>query len=286
MPEVSPETLTPALMAAAAVEIALLLAGLAVLWRFVLSPAARAAARAAGPLGPWEIPLSDFFAAGLYVIGGGLGLQFATAWFGRSGAVPALTADADLWLVIQGAAFQLGMLAGAAAAVAATRTRDRRQAGAPPPPLAPAAAGALTFLAVLPVASAVALAWNALLTAAGIDPARQELVDLFVNARSPAAPTVMTLFAVVVAPVTEELVFRAGLFRYLRTRAPRWVALGLPAVLFAGLHGNLAALAPLAALGVAFALAYERTGRIAVPIVAHALFNLNTILLLLTGVTV
>jgi uncharacterized protein len=38
-------------------------------------------------------------------------------------------------------------------------------------------------------------------------------------------------------------------------------------------------------LGVAFALAYERTGRILVPIIGHALFNLNTILLLLAGVT-
>jgi membrane protease YdiL (CAAX protease family) len=35
---------------------------------------------------------------------------------------------------------------------------------------------------------------------------------------------------------------------------------------------------------VIFSLAYERTGRIAVPIIAHGLFNLNTIILILAGV--
>jgi membrane protease YdiL (CAAX protease family) len=65
---------------------------------------------------------------------------------------------------------------------------------------------------------------------------------------------------------------------------PRWLALLLPSVLFAGLHANLASFVPLALLGVVFSLAYERTGRIAVPIIAHALFNLNTIVLILAGV--
>jgi hypothetical protein len=108
---------------------------------------------------------------------------------------------------------------------------------------------------------------------------------LIVNAESRTAAIVMASFAILVAPITEELIFRAGLFRYLRTRIPRWAALLLPALLFASLHGNLAAFAPLAALGIVFALAYEHTGRIAVPIIAHALFNLNTLVLLLTGVT-
>jgi membrane protease YdiL (CAAX protease family) len=36
---------------------------------------------------------------------------------------------------------------------------------------------------------------------------------------------------------------------------------------------------------VFFALAYEQTGRLRVPIIAHALFNLHTILLVMAGVT-
>jgi membrane protease YdiL (CAAX protease family) len=56
-------------------------------------------------------------------------------------------------------------------------------------------------------------------------------------------------------------------------------------MIFALLHGSATAFLPLFALGVFFALAYERTGRIAVPMIAHALFNLHTILLVMAGVT-
>jgi membrane protease YdiL (CAAX protease family) len=120
----------------------------------------------------------------------------------------------------------------------------------------------------------------------------QDVVGLFVNAHSIAAKATLFVLAVCVAPVTEELVFRAGLFRYLRTRFPRRVSLLGPALIFGALHvdwkslDGLAAFAPLTVLGMILSLAYERTGRIGTAIVAHALFNLNTILLLLAGVNV
>jgi len=100
----------------------------------------------------------------------------------------------------------------------------------------------------------------------------------------------LTVMAVVLAPVAEELIFRAGIFRFLRGRAPRLVALVLPALFFALLHvdrtnlNGLVTVAPLTALGIVFSLAYERTGRIAVPMLAHALFNLHTVIFLLLGI--
>jgi hypothetical protein len=62
------------------------------------------------------------------------------------------------------------------------------------------------------------------------------------------------------------------------------VAFTVSAGLFAALHGNWVSSLPLFVLGLVFAAAYERTGRIAVPMLAHALFNLNTLLLVLCGV--
>ena len=59
----------------------------------------------------------------------------------------------------------------------------------------------------------------------------------------------------------------------------------MPALLFGALHANLSSFVPLVALGLIFSLAYERTGRIGTTIVAHGLFNLNTIVLILCGVT-
>jgi len=41
---------------------------------------------------------------------------------------------------------------------------------------------------------------------------------------------------------------------------------------------------PAGALGIIFSIAYERTGRIEPAMVAHALFNLNTVVLILAGV--
>ena len=55
------------------------------------------------------------------------------------------------------------------------------------------------------------------------------------------------------------------------------------AAIFAVIHGNLAVLMPLVVLAVVLALGYEHYGHPAVPILAHALFNLNTIALLLAG---
>ena len=113
---------------------------------------------------------------------------------------------------------------------------------------------------------------------------------MFANVESPTLLVIMIILAIGTAPVTEELVFRAGLFRYFRTRMPRWLALTAPALLFAVLHVNwqtlegLASVGPLVMLAIIFSLAYERTGRIGTSMVAHGLFNLNTIMLIFSGV--
>lgn len=278
-----PEEITPLLALAASAQIGLLLTGCVVLWRLQLSPTARRA----GPvlrLTPWTLNGFDFAVLALAVMVGGLFGQIVTHLAARS---LGLAANGDLMMVVAGGGFQAGLLLGVVAGLGVIRAR------LPVPPLpggrtepSVLLAGGATFAAALPLLTAVNLPWTYLLEQFGLSADRQELVELFARADSPAIIVVVTVMAVVVAPVVEELIFRAGLFRFMRTRTPRALALGLPAVLFASLHGNLAAFLPLVGLGLIFALAYERTGRIAVPIIAHALFNLNTILLLLAGVNV
>jgi hypothetical protein len=144
--------------------------------------------------------------------------------------------------------------------------------------------GLLVFLVSMPLVTGVALAWEWILQTLGLPTERQELVDLILQSKSPALLGSLAVMALVVAPVAEELVFRAGIFRFLRTRAPRWVAFGVSAGLFALLHANWMSALPLFLLGLVFAVSYERTGRITVPMFAHALFNLNTLLLVLSGI--
>ena len=128
---------------------------------------------------------------------------------------------------------------------------------------------------------AVGLLWQLRLTACGLPIERQDMIGRLAHAGSPALLIAMIVLATVTAPVTEELVFRAGFFRFFRTRLPRWAALLAPACLFAALHQNLATFAPLVALGIIFSLAYERTGRIGTAMVAHGLFNAHTVALIL-----
>jgi len=151
--------------------------------------------------------------------------------------------------------------------------------------------GAGTFLLALPLVLGVALLWQSLLEACGVPVRKQDVVELFEQIHSPCLRVVFVLAALVIAPVTEEIIFRGGIFRFLRNRTPRWVAILAPAVAFGASHlfqsplDGLAAFVPLVALGAIFSIAYERTGRIGTTIVAHALFNLNTLAALLLGVT-
>lgn len=87
--------------------------------------------------------------------------------------------------------------------------------------------------------------------------------------------------AVLVGPLAEELVYRGLLQQGLKaTGLSARAAVGVTAALFAVVHwGSLtdgaraSGLATLLVLGVAWGMLFERTGRIAAPALAHALFN-------------
>jgi len=293
------------------IEIVFVVTGLILLGRHVISAKARKAAAAARTRADttllWNISSADFLLFIFCVITGGFLTQLICApLLHRLGIDIGPEGDRTAATLILGGAFHGGMLAGVAFFRLALRREEkgnddytghgptdgehsalkvasRRQCPCPKKGSAPLASGLATFLIALPLVGATALAWQGLLRLFGIEIQEQDIVGLFVETDSSLMLAGMALLAIVVAPVTEELIFRAGLFRYLRTRAPRWLALALPALLFAALHANLASFAPLAVLGLVFALAYERSGTIAVPILAHALFNLNTIAMLLGG---
>lgn len=262
---------------AVGLELALIFSGAWLLWRLVLSPSARAEAPSPR-LVAWEISISDFLLFLWCVVMGGFLFQLGTVQLVKSAHL-----DQTERLIFAGGGFQLGMLSG----IALFRLVLRRRIVATPPlvTLHPALSGFATFLISLPVLTVVSLLWQGALQLCGIEAEKQDLVEIFANAKSPALLVFMIVLATVIAPITEELLFRWGIFRYARTRLPRWIALLLPGVLFGALHANLASFAPLVALGIIFSLAYERTGRIGTTIIAHGLFNMNTIILILCGVT-
>jgi membrane protease YdiL (CAAX protease family) len=267
----------------AGLELILIFAGLVFLWRLGVSPTARTRVVAVR-LPAWDVPITDFLLFLLLVLCGSMVAAIAAGV-----AVKRLPLSGDAVTVFNGAAAQLGMLGG----VAAHRFGIRRPSGDPVgPSTGILTSGAVTFLVSLPLLTATSLAWQAFLQLCGLPAERQDLIGMFVHADSPLLLGIMITLAIAIAPVAEEMVFRAGLYRYFRTRMPRWIALVVPSLIFATLHVNwktldgFASLAPLTVLAVIFSLAYERTGRIGTAIVAHGLFNLNTILLILSGVGV
>jgi len=78
-------------------------------------------------------------------------------------------------------------------------------------------------------------------------------------------------------PILEELIFRAGLYRFFKSRMSSVPAAILSSVIFALLHDAPASYFPLTLFGCVLCFAYEKTGRIASPMIIHALFNANTL---------
>ncbi len=257
------------------IEGAIILAGAWLLWRVVFSTDAKRYAKPPA-LAFWAISPEQFFMCVWIVLVAG----FIAAYAG-SHVAPHLPMSADGRLLIAGSAMHFGIIAGVVIAYLVVLKK------APQPPMAPPKIPSLLiglglFLMVMPVVGALSLLSTLLLTLLKLPTEQQDLVEMLTGPGSIGLKALIVFLAVGVAPIGEELIFRAGLFRYLRGRTPRWMALGLPALLFAALHvtqgslNGLVAVIPLAGLAIVFSLAYEKTGRISTTIIAHALFNLNS----------
>ncbi|MEZ5321270.1 MAG: CPBP family intramembrane glutamic endopeptidase [Microthrixaceae bacterium] len=98
--------------------------------------------------------------------------------------------------------------------------------------------------------------------------------------RNPMFFAVLFVLAGVVAPVTEEMLFRGVMLRGLHARLPLWVATLVQAAVFGLAHftpsqgwGNLTLVVALGSLGFVLGALANATGRLAPGMVAHSLFN-------------
>lgn len=78
----------------------------------------------------------------------------------------------------------------------------------------------------------------------------------------------------VVIPMTEEMVFRAGILRkMLESGCNKWVAIVTTAVAFGVLHGNALQALPAMIMGVALGWLYTKTGSLRLCLLAHVANN-------------
>ncbi|MEX2551220.1 MAG: type II CAAX endopeptidase family protein [Nitriliruptoraceae bacterium] len=116
----------------------------------------------------------------------------------------------------------------------------------------------------------------AVLISGSTEPVEQQLLQ---DALAGGVPLILvTLLAIVVAPLAEEVIFRGVLFRALAGRLTVTVGALLSAIVFAVIHFEVVFSQPVALLGLftiglLLAVAYHLTGNLLVPIIAHGVFN-------------
>jgi len=109
---------------------------------------------------------------------------------------------------------------------------------------------------------------------------QQIAVDLLLKAPSWGLRVYLVVFAIVVAPVAEEFLFRGVLFPFIKSLGYPKLAWLVPSFVFALIHVNLPTFIPLFVLAMALTWLYERTGRLIANIAVHSLFNAANVILL------
>ena len=137
------------------------------------------------------------------------------------------------------------------------------------------------FLGIIPILYAVSFVWPFVLEFFKLPTNPQDLVDQVANMSWSPMFVLIAFLAVVVAPLSEELFFRAFLYRSLKTYMSPILAAILSSLLFTAMHGNWHSSLSLFLLGLWLCRSYEKSGNLWVPIILHALFNGNTLIILM-----
>ncbi|MFL6499834.1 MAG: CPBP family intramembrane glutamic endopeptidase [Candidatus Udaeobacter sp.] len=106
---------------------------------------------------------------------------------------------------------------------------------------------------------------------------KQSIVEFFNGSRTIQQRALIIVFAVAIAPLVEEFVFRFFIYGVLRRYVGCFLGVVLSSLLFAAAHAHFPSFVPLFILGSCFAIAYEWSGSILVSMTMHCLFNSLTL---------
>ena len=141
--------------------------------------------------------------------------------------------------------------------------------------------GVFAYLAILPPLTLVFAVYAQVARLLGRQPTLQPVAELLNTTRSGLVAVLIVLFAVVVAPLFEEVYFRGFAYPALKQRWGPGRALALVSALFALVHFHEPSLVPLFTLALGLGLSYELSGSLWAPITMHALFNMTNVATLL-----
>ena len=145
---------------------------------------------------------------------------------------------------------------------------------------------ALILLAYLPAHLGVGLLWAQMMEVLSVDfsyqKGIQELSKAFEEQQFEVLVPLILLTAVI-APISEEVLFRGLLFRYLRSAMGVTPAILCSAAMFTVMHDSITSWGPLMALGSILAWTYHRSGDLWIPIFIHAIFNSIMMIFVMLG---
>jgi len=108
----------------------------------------------------------------------------------------------------------------------------------------------------------------------------QRAVEIFLGLKSSWFRACFGIYAVIIAPVAEEFVFRGMLYPFVKQLgSPRAALFGVSAI-FAAIHFDAGTFVPLFAFALVLTWLYEKTDCLLAPITAHSLFNATNLVAL------
>ena len=111
----------------------------------------------------------------------------------------------------------------------------------------------------------------------GSGSSKQNIVELFSGSQTIEQRIMIIVFAVAIAPVVEEFLFRFFLYGVIKRYLGGFLGITVNALLFAAAHAHFPSFVPLFVLGSCFTIAYEWSGSILVAMTMHSLFNSVTL---------
>ena len=129
----------------------------------------------------------------------------------------------------------------------------------------------ITFPAII-AAIGGCLVGNYVLAVSGIMEA-DEAFDLVNEVIMSASVWMQILTAVILAPICEELLFRGIIYKRVEYSYGFWPAAIVSSLIFGAMHGNISQFIYASALGMLFAFAYRKSGKLWVCILMHLIAN-------------
>jgi len=134
-------------------------------------------------------------------------------------------------------------------------------------------AGVVAALLMLPVAWMLGQVTVLVVETAGFTAPPQVAVERLRDSGSIGLKFYIAAFAVLLAPLVEEVLFRGVLYPGVKAMGRPRLALWGTSLVFGFIHFNLMTFVPLVVFALVLARLYEQTGNLLAPIAAHATFN-------------